>query len=122
VKSLRDMTPQLLGRRHRYGAPGRRMYAAGTKSGSGLQARYTRPPTGSPNMEDKKVMLPKDDPKPAGDMPKPDAQPGGMPKPDAQPGGMPKPDAQPGGDMPKPDAQPGGMPKPDAQPGGDSGV
>ena len=48
-------------------------------------------------MEDKKVMLPKDDPKPEGDWPKPDAQPGGMPKPDAQPGGMPKPDTQPGG-------------------------
>ena len=39
-------------------------------------------------MEDKKVMLPKDDPKPEGDWPKPDAQPpGGMPKPDAQPPG-----------------------------------
>ncbi|MGZ6372195.1 MAG: hypothetical protein ACXWL8_02240 [Candidatus Limnocylindria bacterium] len=39
-------------------------------------------------MEDQKVMLPKDDPKPAGDWPKPPVQPGGdMPKPPVQPGG-----------------------------------
>ena len=50
-------------------------------------------------MEDKKVMLPRDDPKPEVDWTKPDAQPGDD---------VPKPDAQPPGDIPKPDAQPGG--------------
>jgi hypothetical protein len=44
-------------------------------------------------------MLPREDPKPEGDWPKPPVQPGD----DA-----PKPDAQPGDDAPKPDAQPGG--------------
>jgi hypothetical protein len=50
-------------------------------------------------MEDEKVMLPREDPKPEGDWPKPDAKPGDD---------VPKPDAQPPGDMPKPDAKPGG--------------
>ena len=50
-------------------------------------------------MEDQKVMLPRDDPKPEGEWPKPDAHP---------PSDVPKPDARPPGDMPKPDAQPGG--------------
>jgi hypothetical protein len=77
-----------------------------------LNARYPDLYT-SPNMEDIKVMLPRDDPKPEGDWPKPDAQPGDD---------VPKPDAQPPADMPKPDAQPADMPKPDTQPGGDTGV
>lgn len=50
-------------------------------------------------MEDKKVMLPRDDPKTEGDWPKPDAQPSDD---------VPEPDAQPPGDMPEPDSQPGG--------------
>ena len=50
-------------------------------------------------MEDKKVMLPRDDPESDGDWPKPDAKPADD---------VPMPDAQPPGDMPKPPAQPGG--------------
>ncbi len=59
--------------------------------------------TVSPNMEDRKVMLSRDDPKPEGDWPKPDAQPGDpTPTPDAQPpDDMPTPDQQPPADMPK---------------------
>ena len=55
-------------------------------------------------MEDKQVMLPRDDPKhEAADWPKPDAEPSDpVPKPDVQPpGDMPTPEEQPPADMPK---------------------
>ena len=82
--------------------PRRRMYAAGTRSGSGPQARSI-PTSTKPEQEDTKVMLPRDDPKPEGDWPTPDAEPGDpVPKPDVQPpGDMPTPDEQPPADMPK---------------------
>ena len=78
------------------------MYAAGTRSGSDPDARYIPTSPASPNVEDKKVMLPRDDPQPEGDWPKPDAQPNDpVPKPDVQPpGDLPTPDQQPPADMP----------------------
>ena len=79
----------------------RREDTPGTRVGQRTLRRYFRPPARSPNVEDKNVMLPREDPEPEGDWPKPDAKPADD---------VPKPDAQPPGDVPKPDAQPPGGP------------